>query len=110
LVQHGYVFAVRSFFGQLNETEDAARAAKKGIWQGKVQRPQEWRDQQWQDAARTAPDGCPIKGVVRASSKYYALPWSAGYSRTKVRTDRGGRWFCSEDEARAAGFTLSSRS
>lgn len=110
LVQRGYVFAVRSFFGSLNSEEDAARAAKKGIWQGKIQRPQDWRDQQWQDATRSAPDGCPIKGFVRASSKLYALPWSPDYERTKVHTEKGERWFCSEDDAKAAGFVLSSRS
>jgi hypothetical protein len=88
----------------------AARADKAGIWQGKIQRPQEWRDQEWQDAKRNAPDGCPIKGFIRASSKFYALPWSTDYDRTKVRTNKGGRWFCSENEAKAAGFVPSNRS
>jgi endonuclease YncB( thermonuclease family) len=110
LVRHGYVFAVRSFFGSLSGEEDAARAAKAGIWQGEILRPQAWRDQQWQEATRDAPDGCPIKGYIRASSKLYALPWSENYDRTKVRTDKGGRWFCSEDDAKAAGFAPSSRS
>ncbi len=110
LVRHGYVFAVRSFFGSLSGEEDAARAAKAGIWQGEILRPQAWRDQEWQDAMHSAPDGCPIKGYIRASSKLYALPWSENYDRTKVRTDKGGRWFCSEDDAKAAGFAPSSRS
>lgn len=110
LVRHGYVFAIRSFFGSLSGEEDAARAAKAGIWQGKILRPQAWRDQEWQDATREAPDGCPIKGYVRASSKLYALPWATDYDRTKVRTDKGGRWFCSEDDAKAAGFAPSSHS
>ncbi|HVX34636.1 MAG TPA: thermonuclease family protein [Hyphomicrobium sp.] len=110
LVESGSVFAVSSYFSSLSGVEDAARKAKKGIWQGEIQRPQEWRDQQWQDAKRDAPDGCPIKGFVRASTKFYALPWSADYDRAKVRTEKGERWFCSEDEAKAAGFTPASRS
>ena len=110
LVRSGYVFAVSSYFSSLGSEEDAARNAKKGIWQGEIQRPQEWRDQQWQDAKRDAPDGCPIKGFIRASSKLYTLPWSADYDRAKVRTEKGERWFCSEDEAKAAGFTPASRS
>jgi endonuclease YncB( thermonuclease family) len=110
LVRSGSVFAVSSYFSSLGGEEDAARKAKKGIWQGEIQRPQEWRDQQWQDAKRDAPDGCPIKGFIRASSKFYALPWSADYDRAKVRTEKGERWFCSEDEAKAAGFTSASRS
>lgn len=110
LVRAGYVFAIRSFFGSLNDAEDQARAAKRGLWQGEVQRPQEWRDQEWEDAKRDAPDGCPIKGLIRASSKLYTLPWSQGYDRAKVHTNKGERWFCSEDEAKAAGFASSDRS
>lgn len=109
-VRHGYVFAVGSFFNSLSAEEKEARVAKAGIWQGNVQRPQEWRDQAWEDAKQAAPDGCPIKGFVRSSTKIYALPWAPEYNRARVRTDRGERWFCSEDEAKAAGFTSSSRS
>jgi endonuclease YncB( thermonuclease family) len=105
LVRDGYAFATdTSFFGSLSSEESSAREAKRGIWQGEVVRPQAWRDQAWEAAKRDAPDGCPIKGVVRASEKIYALPWSEAYAETRVRTDRGGRWFCSEDEAKAAGF------
>ena len=110
LVRSGYVFAAKSLFNSLSGEEDAARSAKAGIWQGEVSRPQEWRDQTWEEAKRDAPDGCPIKGLVRASAKLYALPWSADYARAKVRTERGERWFCSEDEAKAAGFLPSSQS
>ncbi len=105
LVRGGYVFATdNSFFGSLSGEESAAREAKRGIWRGDVVRPQEWRDQTWAAAKRDAPDGCPIKGVIRASEKIYALPWSGVYAKARVRPDRGGRWFCSEGEAKAAGF------
>jgi endonuclease YncB( thermonuclease family) len=110
LVRNGYVFAVSSYFSSLASEETAARNAKAGIWQGNVVRPQAWRDQTWETAKRQAPDGCPIKGVVRASSKVYALPWSDTYANAKVRPERGERWFCSEDEAKAAGFSSSDRS
>ena len=30
--------------------------------------------------------------------------WSAGYERARVQETRGERWFCSEQEAVAAGF------
>ena len=105
LVRKGYVFATdTSFFSALTSEEEAARSAKLGIWQGEVIRPQEWRDQTWEAAKRDAPDGCPIKGVVRASAKLYALPWSDVYANARVRQERGERWFCSEDDAKAAGF------
>ncbi len=110
MVRNGYVFAVSSYFSSLGSEETAARNAKAGIWQGEVVRPQAWRDQTWEAAKRQAPDGCPIKGVLRASSKIYALPWSDAYAGAKVRPERGERWFCSEDEAKAAGFSSSDRS
>ncbi len=111
LVRSGYVFATSgSFFSSLSSEEETARNAKLGIWQGEVARPQEWRDQAWEAAKREAPDGCPIKGVVRASAKIYTLPWSDAYASARVRPERGERWFCSEDEAKAAGFAPSDRS
>ena len=111
LVRSGYVFATsHSFFSSLSSEEETARNSKLGIWQGEVVRPQEWRDQTWEAAKREAPDGCPIKGVVRASAKIYALPWSDSYANARVRPERGERWFCSEDEAKAAGFSPSDKS
>ena len=111
-MRDGYVFATdNSFFSSLGSEESAARDAKRGIWQGEVVRPQEWRDQAWDAAKRDAPDGCPIKGVVmRASMKIYALPWSAAYAKARVRPERGGRWFCSEEDAKAAGFSPADKS
>lgn len=105
LVQSGLVFAAdASFFDPLRTAESDARTAKRGIWQGEVMRPRDWRNERWEAAKHDAPDGCPIKGVLRASAKIYALPWSEAYATARVRPERGGRWFCSEDDAKAAGF------
>ena len=106
LVRGGHVFAQSGLFASYTGDESTAREAKAGLWQGETVRPQEWRERVWEEAKRTAPDGCPIKGFVRASSRLYAMPWSDGYQGAKVRTVRGERWFCSEDDARAAGFRL----
>jgi endonuclease YncB( thermonuclease family) len=106
LVRDGYAFATdNSFFSSLGSEESSAREAKRGLWQGEAIRPQEWRNQAWEAAKRDAPDGCPIKGIVRASAKIYALPWSEAYAKARVRPERGERWFCSEDDAKAAGFS-----
>jgi endonuclease YncB( thermonuclease family) len=47
---------------------------------------------------------CTIKGNISRSGRIYHLPGSASYDRTLVDEARGERWFCSEDEARAAGW------
>jgi hypothetical protein len=39
----------------------------------------------------------------------YLLPGTPDYERGRVQTSRGGRWFCSEHDARSAGFKAASR-
>jgi endonuclease YncB( thermonuclease family) len=102
MVRSGYAFA--SSEGLYASEEEAARKDKSGIWQGTADRPQDWRTKLWDDAKRSAPDGCPIKGLVRNDGRFYAMPWSDGYAARSLRSGKGERWFCSEDEARAAGF------
>jgi endonuclease YncB( thermonuclease family) len=110
LVRGGHVFATSGFLASYRTAEADAQAAGAGLWQGETIRPKEWRDQIWQEAKRAAPEGCPIKGYVRASDRTYAMPWTHGYEGAKVRTVRGDRWFCTEEEARAAGFKSANRS
>jgi endonuclease YncB( thermonuclease family) len=110
LVRGGHVFAESGLLASYGGAESEAKSAEIGVWQGEAIRPNAWRDQVWEEAKKSAPDGCPIKGYVRASNRFYAMPWSHGYDGAKVRTVKGDRWFCSEDEARSAGFTLASRS
>ena len=54
-----------------------------------------------------APDpNCLIKGNInRKKEKIYHTPWSSPhYKRTKINTGNGERWFCTETEARRAGW------
>lgn len=101
LVCKGHVFATLD--GTYGSEEEAARAEKLGLWQGQADRPADWRQKVWEEAKRASPDGCPIKGLVHRGNKVYAMPWSESYNRALQKT-RAGRWFCTEDEARAAGF------
>lgn len=48
---------------------------------------------------------CNIKGNINeAGEKIYHVPNSKWYERTFIDVSRGERWFCSEDEARGAGW------
>lgn len=107
LVRGGHVFAESGWFARYATEEAEAREAKAGIWRGgEAERPVDYRTKVWEEARRNAPDGCPIKGQKPSSDKrVYVLPWSAQYDRVKVRTARGERWFCSEAEAQAAGWS-----
>lgn len=49
--------------------------------------------------------GCEIKGnVTRDRVRLYHLPGSQFYGSTQIDPANGERWFCNEDEARAAGW------
>ena len=47
-----------------------------------------------------------IKGNInRDGERIYHTPWSSPhYKRTKINTSKGERWFCTEGEARQAGW------
>ncbi len=49
---------------------------------------------------------CLIKGNIRegGSAKIYSLPGCESYAATKVQLYYGDRWFCSENDAKKAGF------
>lgn len=52
-----------------------------------------------------ASSSCNIKGNVwfNTKEKIYHLPWCDSYSSTKIDTNYGERWFCTEQEAIDAG-------
>lgn len=47
---------------------------------------------------------CRIKGNISESGHIYHVPGSTWYERTQIDTSKGERWFCSETEAKAAGW------
>nr|PZN78291.1 MAG: hypothetical protein DIU57_15940 [Pseudomonadota bacterium] len=117
LVRAGLAFAQTGLFAKYDADEEKAREEKVGVWRGKVERPSEYRARieremaaAWEAAKRRAPGGCPIKGRIVSGRKYYVLPGTADYHRVRIRTRRGERWFCSEEEAVAAGWKRSPRS
>lgn len=110
LVKGGHVFAERGLFSRYGSLEGEAMAAKAGLWSGEADRPADYRAKRWEDAKKSAPDGCPIKALVSSEGRVYVLPWSRTYDRVKVRSARGERWFCSEAEAQAAGWRPTDKS
>ena len=47
---------------------------------------------------------CVIKGNLRSGEKVYHLPPCKNYAQTAIDEAYGDAWFCTEDEAVAAGF------
>ncbi|MCB1743560.1 MAG: hypothetical protein KDK91_24500 [Gammaproteobacteria bacterium] len=52
---------------------------------------------------------CVIKGniSIQTGEKIYHVPGQKYYTRTRISPAYGERWFCSEAEARAAGWRKS---
>ena len=58
--------------------------------------------------AAADPSSCNIKGNVSTSGeRIYHMPGQKYYARTAINPRHGERWFCSEAEARAAGWRRS---
>ncbi len=110
LVQEGHAVAFVKYDDVYLAQEKDAQARGAGIWQGKFQRPAEYRASGWKEAEKTAVaetgSKCLIKGNInRKGDKIYHTPWgSRDYKRTKINTKKGERWFCDEAEALAAGW------
>lgn len=60
-------------------------------------------------ASRPARSSCDIKGniSIETGERIYHVPGQRFYSKTRISPDKGEKWFCSEDEAMAAGWRRS---
>lgn len=101
--------------GRYQSAEAGARFAKRGLWADSAPVPPwDWRHARkparaaptaGSGAASRPPPGCSIKGNISAKgNRIYHVPGQRHYAETRISTSRGERWFCSEREARAAGW------
>lgn len=99
--------------GAYAAAETEARRARRGLWGGRFETPSTWRADARQ--ARPAPaaptqSGCVIKGNINAKGRrIFHVPGQQDYAATRIDTSKGERWFCSADEARAAGWVAAAR-
>jgi hypothetical protein len=58
----------------------------------------------------TPAPGCEIKGNINLEGeKIYHVPSGEYYEKTVIEPEKGERWFCSEEDAAAAGWRRSKR-
>ncbi|MGB7820236.1 MAG: thermonuclease family protein [Ornithinibacter sp.] len=78
--------------------EESAREAGKGIWSSGCRAPSP-------AVPPPATAECLIKGNIASDGeKIYHVPGQRYYDVTKISESKGERWFCSESDARAAGW------
>ena len=121
LVAEGWGLAYRRYSSAYVSQELSARSGRRGIWRGRFVTPWDWRagvrlsgDARTSDgsATRSSSDQgrCLIKGnISRDGKRIYHVPGGQYYERTRISPSRGERWFCSEAEARTAGWRKSRR-
>ena len=125
LVRNGWALSYARFSHDYDEDEKAAREAKAGMWQGAFIAPWDWRVRNKKTtilgAVKPPPNAhaillasasgsvapspdCTIKGNVNSSGEcIYHTPTSRWYAQIKMNIAKGTRWFCSTEEAEAAG-------
>lgn len=111
LVAEGWAVAYREFSEDYVDEEETARARRLNIWNGSVQMPEAYRREQdgrGTNANTRTDANCRIKGNISTSGeRIYHVPGGEFYERTVISSNRGERMFCSEQDARAAGWRRS---
>lgn len=108
MVRSGLAIAYPENGVDLSPLQTAARDERMGIWAGG-----EFERLATDMASGSAsPRDCTIKGNKGHRAPYdlrYHMPDTAYYGRTRINPRQGEKWFCSEDDAKAAGFASSAR-
>ena len=125
LVRNGWALSYARFSHDYDDDEKEAREAKAGMWQGAFIAPLDWRVRNKKTAVLGAtkppenantillasasgsvapsPD-CTIKGNVNRSGEcIFHKPTSRWYAKIQMHISKGTRWFCSVEDAEAAG-------
>lgn len=113
--------------GRYHAFQQAAKDDEVGLWAGSFDDPWVWRAQRAQPdlkadkhrpkaeptaqplgLIKSGGSGCRIKGNISANGeRIYHMPGQKYYDRTSINQSNGERWFCSEAEARGAGWRRS---
>jgi endonuclease YncB( thermonuclease family) len=131
MVREGLALSFVAYAHVYDADEAAARHARAGLWAGAFIAPWDWRHRsdtteirgavavpigaqatlRGVSGATNAPDSrCTIKGNVnRKNDRIYHVAGIREYSKTRMDTGTGERWFCSEEEADAAGWRRAAR-
>lgn len=106
LLHNGYGVALPGSFPDYRDAQDEARQARLGIWHSDFVPPWTWRGGvasavRPSDAERH----CSVKGVTGGDGqRLYYVPTDPGYDAITVDPAAGDAVFCSDEDARRAGW------
>jgi Staphylococcal nuclease homologue len=126
MVQEGWALAHVKYSPAYQKAEEDARINQRGLWRGAFIAPWDWRHKNnktvilgalvvpinaqalllGSSATEGAPSpDCTIKGNInRNGERIYHLQNQQFYARIKMDMGGGKRWFCTPEEAEAAGW------
>ncbi|MBD3662685.1 thermonuclease family protein [Sulfitobacter sp. TSTF-M16] len=123
LVQAGFALAYRKYSLDYDLDEKAALVSQRGVHGFDMQAPARYREvRRAEMVSRDRQSGlkkkdtppalqgatCRIKGnISRDGKRIYHMPGQQYYTRTRINRLKGERWFCTEAEARGAGWRRS---
>jgi endonuclease YncB( thermonuclease family) len=126
MVSEGWALPYVKYSSKYVQAGEEARARRRGMWQGAFIAPWDWRHRNNHTvvlgsasipisaqaalldpalAAGAPTSQCVIKGNVnRNGERIFHLPNQQYYGRVKMDIGNGKRWFCTPEEAEAAGW------
>jgi endonuclease YncB( thermonuclease family) len=126
MVREGWAVAYVKYSSAYVWLEEQARTRQSGLWQGAFIAPWDWRHRNNKTVIlgalsvpinaqsillpRSATDGapsaaCTIKGNVNQNGeRIYHMPNQEFYGKIRMDAGKGKRWFCTPEEAEAAGW------
>jgi endonuclease YncB( thermonuclease family) len=126
MVQEGWALAYVKYSSDYRQVEENARLNQRGLWQGAFIAPWDWRHRNNKtvilgafsvpinaQAMLLPPSGtegapspdCTIKGNVNSKGeRIYHTEHQNAYAKIRMDKSGGRRWFCTPEEAEAAGW------
>jgi micrococcal nuclease len=112
LIENGYAGLMpasqnKEYRGILEYARNQARLNNVGLWSACEQTKEPDTDHPLEADDPPTDPNCLIKGNISKDGygKTYFPPGCANYKRTKIDFSKGEAYFCTEEEAQAAGFT-----
>jgi hypothetical protein len=117
LVAHGLAFAHAQYSQDYVAVEVGSMRSKQGIHAYQLVRLADFRaakvapkSSRPKQMSKLCPPGCIIKGNISAKGgRIFHVEGQRDYLTTSIRRENGERWFCSEPDARAAGWRAAKR-
>lgn len=108
MVSNGMAVAYRDYSSDYIDEETEAKSSSRGLWAGKFEYPWNFRAINRYINSDVVSNGCNIKGNINSRGvRIYHVPGGEYYSVTQINPSNGEKWFCSESEARLAGWRRS---